>query len=177
MAVRIEYILILAFVILVASMVGFTPESHEASSSKAEKEVAFENFSLTIVKEKEEAEKLKAMKAIKYRDYIDFKDVNFSNEMGDIVLSKDGRYKQDLLHMYNNVHLSRNDGMNFYTDALNYDLKTKEIETEKPFTLDYNLSQVNGKKLTVLFNSKVISAYQVNAHIWFVGEGNKTTSK
>jgi len=177
MAVRIEYILILAFAILVASMVGFTPQSHKASSSQGEREVAFENFSLIIVKEKEEAEKLKAVKAIKYKDYIDFKDVNFSNEIGDVVLSKDGRYKQDLLHMYNNVHLSRSDGVDFYTDALNYNLTTKEIETEKPFILDYNLSQVNGKKLTVLFNSKVISGYQVNAHIWFVGEGNKTTSK
>jgi LPS export ABC transporter protein LptC len=177
MAVRIEYILSLAFVILVASMVGFTPESHKATSSKGEKEVSFENFALNIVKEKDEVEKLKAVKAIKYRNYIDFKDVNFTNEMGDTVLSKDGRYKQDLLHMYNNVHLSRDDGVNFYTDALNYDLKVKEIETEKPFLLDYNLSQVNGKKLTVFLNSKVISAYHVNAHIWFVGDENRTTSK
>ena len=177
MAVRIEYILILAFVILVASMVGFTPESHEASSSKGEREVAFENFALNIVKEKEEAEKLKAMKAIKYKGYIDFKDVNFTNEMGDTLLSKDAVYEQDFLYMYNDVHVSRDDGVDFYTDALNYDLKAKEIETEKPFLLDYNLSRVNGKKLTVFLNSKVISAYHVNAHIWFVGEAKKTTSK
>ena len=177
MAVRIEYILILVFVVLFASMVGFTPESHVASSSKTEKEVAFEIFLLTIVKEKDEVKKFKAVKAIKYRDYIDFKDINFTNEMGDTVLSKDGRYKEDLLHMYNDVHLSRSDGVDFYTNALNYDLKAKEIETENSFRLDYNLSRIKGKKLTVFFNSKVISAYHVNAHICFVGEGNKTTSK
>ena len=167
MAVRIEYILMAAFTILIVSIFGFNPTSKEAISSKGEKEVEFTNFSLYTIKEDNTGRELHAVRGVKYTKYMDFEKVALNDEKGHAIHANKALYRDDIIYMNENVKVSRDDGIDFYTERLNYDLKKREIVTDEPFLLEYNRSVIKGQKLDIGVESKIISGYHVNAHIWF----------
>ena len=171
MAVRIEYILIMVFALLIAAVFGFTPTSRAAISGKAEKEVQFENFQLFNLKENDSNQKIYASKATKYNKYIKFTNVNVTDDLGHTIFSDTARYEDDVLHMKKNVKVSRDDGIDFLTESLNYDLTKKLITTSEPFVLEVNRTIIRGDKLVFEVENKIISAYNVDASIWF--EENK----
>ena len=170
MALRIEYILLLVFSILIISIFGFNPDSKEAVSSKGEREVEFSNFSVYNIKEDDTGREMHATEATKYKKYMKFNDVNLTDEQGHSIYSDKAIYKNDLLRMEENVHIARDDGIDFFTDSLDYNLKRKEIETDDTFLLEFNQSIIRGKKLKFYVNSKIISGYDIDASIWFVPE-------
>ena len=167
MAVRIEYILIMVFALLIVAVFGFTPTSRAAVSGKAEKEVQFENFQLFNLKEHDSNQKIYATKAIKYNKYINFTNVHLTDDLGHTIFSDTARYEDDVLHMKKNVKVSRNDGIDFLTESLNYDLTKKLITTSEPFVLEVNRTIIRGDKLVFEVEDKIISAYNVDASIWF----------
>ena len=167
MAVRIEYILIVVFALLLVAVFGFTPTSRVAISGKSEKEVQFENFQLFNLREKESSQTIRATSAVKYNTYINFNNVNVRNDLGDMIVSDKARYEDDLLYMNSNVKVSRNNGMKFSTESLNYDLKKKMITTLKPFLLEVNQSTIRGEALVFEVEKNIISAHNINASIWF----------
>ena len=170
MAVRIEYLLMMVFVILLASIFGFNPSSKEAISAKGQKDVEFDVFSVHNIKEDNSGREIKALKAVKYKQYIDFHDVNVTDELGHILFSNRAIYKGDTLYMNQNVKLSRADGISFYSERLNYATKDKIVTTSKPFLLEFNKSVIRGRKLKLEVDQDIISAYNVEASIWFVKE-------
>ena len=170
MAVRIEYLLIMVFVILLASIFGFNPSSKEAVTSKGQKEVEFDNFSVDNIKEDNSGRKIKALKTVKYQRYVDFYDVNVTDELGHKLLSDTAIYEGDTLYMNQNVKVSRADGIDFYSESLNYAIKDKIVTTNEPFLLEFNKSVVRGRKLELEVDRDTISAYNVNASIVFVNE-------
>jgi len=168
MAVRIEYLLMAIFAILIVSIFGFNPISKEAVSSKGEREVEFRNFSVYNIKEDDTGRQLHAVRAIKYKNYMDFEKVVLEDEQGHIIHSNKAIYEDDLLYMNEHVKVSRDDGVDFFTESLNYDLKEKRIATEEPFLLEFNQSVIRGKKLDFSVEGKIISGNEVDAHIWFI---------
>ena len=168
MAVRIEYLLMLVFVILLAAIFGFHPSSKEAILAKGQKEVEFDNFLADSIKKDNSGKKIKALKAVKYKQYVDFYDVNVTDELGHKLLSKRAIYKGESLYMNQNVKVSREDGINFYTQSLNYETNKKIVTTDDAFLLEFNKSVVRGKKLELEVNQDIISAYHVEASIVFV---------
>ena len=168
MAVRIEYLLIMVFVILLASIFGFHPSSKEAISAKGQKEVEFDNFSVDNIKEDNSGRKIKASKVVKYKKYVDFYDVNVTDELGHTLLSDTAIYEGDTFYMNQNVKVSRADGIDFYSESLNYETKDKIVTTNEPFLLEFNKSVVRGRKLELEVNRDTISAYNVDASIVFV---------
>jgi len=167
MAVRIEYLLVLVFALLIAAVFGFTPTSRAAISGKADKEVQFENFQLFNLREDDASQKIQATKAVKYNKYITFNNVNVTDDLGHTIFSDTARYEEDLLLMKKNVKLLRDDGLAFSTESLNYDLKKKIITTLEPFLLEFNQTVIRGEKLVFKVDEKIISAYHVDASIWF----------
>ena len=168
MAVRIEYLLIMVFAILLASIFGFHPSSKEAISAKGQKEVEFDNFAVDNIKEDNSGRKIKASKAVKYKKYVDFRDVNVTDELGHTLLSDTAIYEGDTFYMNQNVKVSRADGIDFYSESLNYETKDKVVTTNEPFLLEFNKSIVRGRKLELEVDRDTISAYNVNASIVFV---------
>ena len=167
MAIRIEYLLVLVFAMLIAAVFGFTPTSREAISGKLDKEVQFENFELFNLKTSDSSQKIYASNAVKYENYIKFNNVNVSDDLGHKLLSDTARYEEDLLSMNSNVKVSRDDGIDFRTENLSYDLKKKIITTLAPFTLEVNQSVIRGERLVLEVKNRVISADNVDASIWF----------
>ena len=175
MAIRIEYLLMAVFTLLIVSIFGFNPSSKEAVSSKGEREVEFSNFSLYSIKEDNTGRELHAVKAVKYKSYMDFDKVALNDEQGHIIHSNKAIHKDEVLYMNENVKVSRDDGIDFFTESLNYDLKKKEIVTDEPFFLEFNQSEIRGEKLDFFVDDKTISGTKVDAHIWFVPESDTNT--
>ena len=171
MAVRIEYLLMMVFAILLVAIFGFNPSSKEAvSAAKGQKEVEFNVFSVHNIKEDNSGKKIEASKAVKYKKYIDFSDVNVTDELGHSLFSNRAVYEGDTLYMNQNVKLSRADGINFYSESLNYETKNKVVTTDAPFLLEFNKSVIRGEQLELEVERDTISAYNVNASIVFVSE-------
>jgi LPS export ABC transporter protein LptC len=170
MDLRIEYILLAVFSVLIISIFGFNPDSKEAVSSKGEREVEFKNFFVYNIKEDDTGRQMHSTEATKYKNYMNFKDVNLTDEQGHSIYSDNAIYKNNLLHMNENVHVSRDDGLDFFTNSLDYNLKRKEIVTQDTFLLEFNKSIIRGKNLEFYVNNKSISGYDIDASIWFVPE-------
>jgi len=168
MAVRIEYLLMLVFAILLASIVGFHPVSKEAVIANGQKEVEFDIFFVHNIKEDNSGRKIEALSAVKYKKYIDFYDVNVSDELGHKLFAKKAVYKDDTLYLNENVKLSRADGLDFYSKSLNYDTKDKLVTTNESFLLEFNKSVIRGGKLELELNKDSISISNVDASIYFV---------
>ncbi len=168
MAVRIEYLLIMVFAILLAGIFGFQPISKEAITSKGQKEVEFEHFFANNIKQDNSGREISASKAVKYKQYIDFYNVKVSDEIGDKIFAQRAIYKDDTLYMSQHVNLSRANGLDFYSKSLNYVTKYKVVTTNEPFLLEFNKSVVRGKKLELDVEKDTISAYNIEASIDFV---------
>lgn len=168
MVLRIEYLLFLGLFLLFISILGINPTSQSAIHSTGEKEILFQNFSLVELKEKEVGQQLFAEETIKYKTHIDFKNIDFSNEDGHNIKAKQGLYRDNTVYMKDNIRLTRLDGLTFTTESLNYNLKTKEMQTFRPFILELNESRIKGTNLKFYIKTKEIRADDIEATIHFI---------
>ena len=143
------------------------PTSKKAIHAKGQKEVEFNTFTLYNIKQDNTGRILDAKKAIKYKEYVDFYDVNLTDELGHILLSDKAVYNNDTVYMSSNVKLSKNDGIRMFTESLNYDILAQIVTTQEPFLLEFNKSVVRGRKLELQLQREFVSAYNVEASIWF----------
>jgi len=135
--------------------------------SHDDKEILFEEFSLVEVKEKSLGQKLFAKEGIKYKTHLDFKEINLTDEQGNNIQASKGSYRDDTIAMENNISFKRYDGLTFVSEKLNYDFKSKLIESDRSFALDLNGSHIGGRNLTLHMNDKNISADRIEARIFF----------
>ena len=170
MVLRIEYLLFLGLVLLVLSILGINPSSQSAIQVSSEKEILFQNFSLVELKENVIGQQLSAVETIKYKTHLDFKEVDVSDELGHNIKAKQGIYKDNTVYMKENIRLTRKDGLVFTTENLNYNLKTKEMKTFSPFTLELNESRIKGTNLMFYLNTKEIRADNIEATIYLSPE-------
>ena len=170
MVLRIEYILFLGLVVLIASILGINPSSQSAIQVTNEKEILFQNFSLVELKENTIGQQLSAKETIKYKTHLDFKEIDLRDEMGHNIKAKEGVYKDDIVYMKENIHLTRKDGLSFTTENLNYNLKTKEMQTFSPFILELNESSIKGTNLMFYLKTKEIRADNIDARIYLSSE-------
>ncbi|CAA6814334.1 MAG: Unknown protein [uncultured Sulfurovum sp.] len=168
MAIRIEYLLILMLLLLLLSILGINPSSHEAKSSKGDKEIEFQNFALYDIKKDEPAQEMFAYKTVKYENYLEMDNIDLRDEQGYRLLSEKAIYEAEYIYMDEGVNVLHVDGLNFSTNSLNYNVNTKEIKTSEPFLLEFNSSIVQGENLALNMNSKELSADNINAKIVFV---------
>jgi LPS export ABC transporter protein LptC len=168
MAIRIEYLLVFVLTILLLSILGINPTSQAAKSSKGDKEIEFQNFSLYDIKKDDPSQVMSAQKMVKYENYLDMDDIDLQDESGYRLLSKKAIYEEEFVYMDKGVNVLRDDGLKFSTKSLNYNVKTKDIKTLKPFTLEFNSSIIQGENLALNMNSKIISADNIEAKIVFV---------
>ena len=168
MAIRIEYLLILMLGVLILSIMKINPTSQAARSVKGDKEAEFQNFSLYDIKKDEPSQVMSAHKMVKYENYLDMDTIDLSDESGYRLLSKKAIYEDELIYMDKGVNVLRDDGLKFSTKSLNYNVKTKDIKTLKPFMLEFNSSIIQGENLALNMNNKIISADNVEAKIVFV---------
>jgi len=175
MAVRIEYLLLTAIAFLLLSILGLNPSSYEAKSSKANKEIEFQNFSLSDIKTDNSGQKISASKTIKYRSYLELEDINMTGENRYTLLSKKAIYKDDIVYMHKGVKILREDNLSFSTENLTFNVKNKELQTKKPFILKFNKSRIEGDNLELFLDNKKILADNIDASIWFVSKDDKDT--
>jgi len=171
MVLRIEYLLLLVLSLLILSILGINPTDNAPTvSDKGDKEIHFENFSLFELHEGSSGKKLFASETTKYTEYMDLKDVNLTDEEGQNIIAKKAIYKGDAIYMSEKVKLTRIDGLTFTAEDLTYDLKTKEMQTYSPFSLEFNGSIIIGTDLEYRVKEKEISANSIEATILFVSE-------
>jgi len=82
MALRIEYLLVFMLVILLLSIMGINPISQVAKSSKGDKEIEFQNFSLYDIQKDEPSQVMSALKMVKYENYLDMDEIDLKDENG-----------------------------------------------------------------------------------------------
>ena len=168
MVLKIEYILLVVFLILSLSMIGISPTSIPSSRVvNDDKEILFEEFSLVEVKERSLGQKLFAKEGIKYKTDLVFKEINLTDEQGNNIQASKGSYRDDTIAMENNISFRRYDGLTFVSEKLNYDIKSKLLESDRGFALDLNGSHIGGRNLIVHLNEKNISADRIEARIFF----------
>ena len=177
MAVRIEYLLVFMLAILLLSILGINPKSQAAKSSKGDKEIEFQNFSLYDIKKDEPSQIMSAEKMVKYENYLDMDEIDLRDESGYRILATKAIYEEDLVYMDNGVNILRDDGLKFSTKSLNYNVETKDIKTLKPFILEFNSSIIQGENLALNVNSKKISADNIEAQIVFVSATENSNPK
>jgi len=170
MAVRIEFLLIFIFVLLMVAIFGFNPISKEATSLTSDKEITFENSFFYNIKKDDSGFKIYAKKATKYKSYAEFYDMKVSNAIGDRVVAQRATYRDDSIFMKEGVELTQSDGSQFSTENLTYKIKKKLMVADKAFLLDYNRSIIKGVNLKISLNDKSVSADKIEAHIWFGSE-------
>lgn len=173
MAIRIEYLLLILIGILLMSIMGINPSSKEAISSKGEKELAFENFFLSDIKEHEASQEMFSKEMVKYQNYLEMSEIDLKDEQGYRLLSNKAIYENEYVYMDMGVNVLHEDGFKLTTKSLNYNLDTKEIKTVKPFFLEFNRSRVHGENLALNIENKSISADKIQAFIYFVPEEKK----
>jgi len=165
MGLRIEYLLLLVLLILGATLLWIHPKSQVATSVKGDKEIAFQNFSFSDIKETEPSNRVSASKMVKYEKYIALDNIDLQDESGYRILSQKAIYENDFVQMEQGVTLLRNDGLKFLTNSLNYNIKTKDIKSAKPFILEFNASTIQGENLALNMNNKIITADNIEAKI------------
>jgi hypothetical protein len=168
MVIRIEYILLLVVAILALSIVGINPTSQSAIKSKGDREILFQNFSLSEFKEDSLGKRILAKEAIKYQTHLDLKNINLNDELGNNVLANKVTYKESSVYMDKNVSLSTKEGLLFSTENIYYKLKEKLVKSTTPFRLDFNGSRIEGENLEYSMMSRDISADNIHASILFV---------
>jgi predicted membrane protein len=108
MVLKIEYVLVLVVVVLIASILGINPSSKEAITSKGNQEVVFKDFALFEVNVNTSGRQIFAHEASKYTNYLDLKEINISDEHGHNILAKRAVYEDDTIFMKDDIQLSRN---------------------------------------------------------------------
>ena len=177
MVLRIEYLLVFMLLVLVLSILRINPISQVATSSKGDKEIEFQNFSLYDIKKDEPAQVMSAIKMVKYENYLDMDNIDLKDESGYRLLSKKAIYQDEFIYMDQGVNVVRDDGLKFVTKSLNYNTETKDIKTLKPFILEFNSSIIQGQNLLLNIESKQVSADNITAKIVFVSESKNTSLK
>jgi LPS export ABC transporter protein LptC len=170
MAVRIEYLLLTLLVILLVSVVGINPSSHEAKSSNGQKELEFENFALYNIKTDEATQEMFAVKMTKYKNHLEMNDVDLRDEKGYELLSHQAVYESSNIYMDSGVKILSQDGFEFKTPTLTYNVETKDIQTDASFVMEYNQSTIKGQNLALSMNNKHISADKIEAKIYFIAQ-------
>lgn len=168
MALKIEYLLIVMLGLLLLSILGINPSSQAAKSSKGDKEIEFQNFSLYDIKKNEPLQTISSSKMVKYQNYLDMDDIDLKDEKGYRLLSQKAIYEEEYVYMDKGVNIFRDDGLKFSTKSLNYNTKTKDIKTLKPFILEFNSSIIQGENLALNINNKIITADNIEAKIVFI---------
>jgi LPS export ABC transporter protein LptC len=168
MAIRIEYLFVILIFVLLGSIIGITPSSHEAKSSNAQRELEFQNFSLYNIQKDKATQEVFAVNMTKYKNHIEMRDIDLKDEKGYQLFSKDAIYDEDMIYMESGVRVLSQDGYEFITSSLNYNVKSKDIQTDEPFILEYNRSVIQGQNLALSLRSKEISADKIEAKIYFV---------
>ncbi len=170
MVLRIEYLLVVVLGLLLLSILGINPSSQEAKSSKGDKEIEFQNFSLYDIKKDEPLQTISASKMVKYQNYLAMENIDLKDENGYRLLSQKAIYEEEYIYMDKGVNILRDDGLKFSTKSLNYNVDTKDIRTVKPFVLEFNSSIIQGQNLVLNMNSKKITADNIEAKIVFVSQ-------
>lgn len=177
MAVRIEYLLVFMLAVLLFSILNINPISQVAKSSKGDKEIEFQKFSLYDIKKDDPSQVMSALKMVKYENYLDMDTIDLRDESGYRLLSKKAIYEEEFVYMDRGVKVLRDDGLKFSTKSLNYNVKTKDIKTLKPFILEFNSSIIQGENLALNMNSKKLSANNIEAKIVFISVEKNSSSK
>ena len=167
MVLRIEYLLIVVLGILFLSIIGINPASQVAIKSEGDKEILFQDFSLSEFKEDALGKKILAQEAIKYKTHFDLKHIKLNNEYGDTVLADEVTYQDSSVYMKKNVILKSKEGLVFSTENIFYKLKDKLVKSTATFTLDFNGSRIKGENLEYSMMSKDVSADNIHAVILF----------
>lgn len=170
MAIRIEYLLVTLLLILIVSIIGINPSSHEAKSSNGQKELEFDNFSLYNIKTDESTQEMFAVKMTKYKNHLEMEDVDLRDEEGYELLSHQAVYEASNIYMDSGVKILSEDGFEFKTPTLTYNVETKDIHSSELFVMEYNQSTIQGDNLALNMNHKHISADNIQAKIYFVSE-------
>ncbi len=138
MALRIEYLLFFVLLMLLLSIVSINPSSQAVKIAKGDKEVEFKNFSLYEIYKEENSYQL---------------------------LSKEAFYESNMVYLNQGVNILRDDGLNFVTNSLKYNVETKDIKSLKNFVLKFNGTKIEGDNLALNMKNKKITADNINAKI------------
>ncbi len=165
MALRIEYILLLALGVIAIFIFTKKPNSIKAIEANSSKEIYFKNFSLLEIDKNGIENQLIAKEAIKDKNSFYLMDINITHKKIHNLLAKKAVYIKDFIYLEGNVWLTRDDGFSFWTNDLNYRIKDKIAYTNRGFTIDMNESKISGNNLYYNLNTKKISAKDINASI------------
>lgn len=138
MAIRIEYLLFMIILLLIASIVTINPQSQNAIVATGKRDVEFKNFSLFEIQAQKDGYEISSMEAI---------------------------YEDEVIYMHQGVNIVRDDGLRFLTQSLNYNPTTKALKSSDGFVLEFNGTKIQGENLALNMSDKTIFADKIHAEI------------
>lgn len=165
MAIRIEFILLLVLFMVIGVIFLSKTEDIKAIKSTSTSELLFENFSLVELGEQGVTHQLISSKALKDRKFFILSDINITYDNAQHLSAKEARYEKDTIHLKDDVILSRDDGISFASNHLEYHVNEEKLHIDSEFSLEINGSIIKGKNLYYHLEDKNISADGVSAKI------------
>ena len=168
MALRIEYVLIVAIAITSIFIFQSKPKkSIRVIEPNSSKEFYFEEFTLLELNETGVKNSLKAREATKYKETFILKDIELNYENEDRVFADSAVYVKNIIFLKGNIVFEEIDRFKFWSSDLNYNIKTKDIYTSSTFKLKIKDNSIVGKKLKYNMKEKEIEAFNIDANITY----------
>ncbi|MDK8323621.1 MAG: LPS export ABC transporter periplasmic protein LptC [Campylobacter ureolyticus] len=170
MAIRIFYFGIAIFSVMMVILSVQTPYFSDFFKNEidlAQTEI-FDIADYEVTEEKIIA-KYEADKGVKYKDkdeFENFKGLILNKDTNHTLSSKKAIHKDDIIEFLGNAEYKNSDEINYISDEIFYNTKTKIATSNKPFILWQNENNVTGLNLMYDLNTKQTFATGVNG--WFI---------
>lgn len=135
---------------LIAIFFAFKPLNIDAKTTKEIPQFELKNFVLYELDTKSLQTLMVGKNSKKYKDRYVVKDIDYTDNGKDFVANikaRNGLYKGDIINLNDDVKYTREDGLNFTTQHVVYNKKTKIAIADKNYTLIQDKNIIKGTYL------------------------------
>lgn len=135
---------------LIAIFFGFKPLHVDSKTEKEVPQFEIKNFVLYELDANSLQTFMIGSNAKKYKDRYTVKNIDYTDNGKDFIANikaKNGLYKGDIINLNNDVKYVREDGLNFTTQHIVYNKKTKVAVADTNYTLVQNKNIMKGSYL------------------------------
>lgn len=115
-------------------------------------------------------------KGTRYNDRDEFENFYgqiFEKDTNHTLKSNKARYKKDIVTFSGKATYTNTDDLNYISEEIIYNLKTKVAQSDKPFVMTQNNDKITGKNLKHILATK--QTFAKGVHAWIQTKENKKT--
>lgn len=133
MGLKLEFILIVAIVGILAGSLLLRLSRTETKMEAFNKEMEFTNTTLIEVNTHKVLSNSYGTYGVRNQGVLTLKNLEYSTDTIELLVAKQGKFKGDILYLDGSVVLSEEDGYTYKTEHANYNQKTDILNITAPF--------------------------------------------